>query len=175
MLPKLSPTSAQAAPAYASDAGVAAHCRRVAALAVEIAGRLRLPADAMQLLERVALLHHYPAVLVEPEALDRLMIDLCGDGWRSSLDKAKAKAPQALPSDLRAVLKALGAPSASEEPDRETILAEIVEIANLFDEQLEFLPYEFKTVEQILDELRDRKSTRLNSSHSRASRMPSSA
>lgn len=133
-----------------SDPGLDSHCRRVAALAVEIANRLHLPVEAQEIIERAALLHHYPVALFEPEPMNRVMTDLCGPEWQQHVSTRN----EAIPADLRTILKAIQQPAPRAVRDRTTVVAEIVEVANGFVEQIEFLPMEYQTVDQILDGLR---------------------
>lgn len=132
------------------DPGLDSHCRRVAAVAVEIANRLHLPVEAQEIIERAALLHHYPVALFEPEPLNRVMTDLCGADWQRRVPVRNGD----LPADIRTIVKAIQQPSPRAVRDRATVVAEIVEVANSFVEQVEFLPMEYQTVDQILDGLR---------------------
>ena len=132
--------------------GLRSHCRRVAALAVEVAGRLRLTPQEQTLVEQAALLHHYPVELLEGESFERLMRDLLGPGWsKRFLAETGAGFPDLA---IREILEAIQAPPEGPAESRVELLAEVVEVSNLFCEQIEFLPYEHKTVEQILDDLR---------------------
>ena len=132
--------------------GVESHCRRVAALAVEIARRLRLPADAQETVEQASLFHHTPLPFLDPPALNRIMTDLCGEGWWRMEEMESLSRP--LPEPVLAALRNLNAPPLESQVDRTGIIAEIIAVANHFDEQLEMLPFENKTVDQILDEFR---------------------
>ena len=138
--------------APAADSGLDAHCRRVAAVAAEIARRLRLPDDTQKTVEQAARLHHYPLSLLEGVPLDRLMADLMGGpGWQRFRSRVGLRD---LVADVKAVLKALSARLGSGAKDRIGVMAGIVEAASLFTEALEYLPYEYQTVDQILNELR---------------------
>ncbi|MEO7651375.1 MAG: HDOD domain-containing protein, partial [Bryobacteraceae bacterium] len=135
-----------------NDSGVESHCRRVAALAVEIARRLRLPDDAQETVEQAALFHHTPMPLLDPPSLDRMMTDLCGKGWWRMEEMEFLV--RALPAPVLDALRSLHAPPVDSQFDCASVVAEIVAVANLFDEQMEMLPFDNKTVEQILDDFR---------------------
>lgn len=150
MLNRPGASRGEVAQTYASESAVEAHCRRVAALALEIAHRLQLPESARQTIEQVALLHHYPLTFLDAEALARLMTDMCGANWLGSIDM---DAISRVRPATQAALRALHSPAPAAK-DRASIIAEIVEMANLFDEQVEYLPYDYKTTDQILDGLR---------------------
>lgn len=138
------------------------HCRRVAALALEIAADLKLTPAETATLEKAALHHHFPVEVLDPRAFERLMSDLRGPDWPAI--PASQPEHQFPEPEVREVLWALhGRPArgrraaagqAAPPPTAGTaLLAEIVEVSNLFEERLEFLPFELRTVEQILDEL----------------------
>src|SRR6185437_11806066 len=61
---------------------IQAHCQRVAALAGEIAALLALPAESRLVLEQAALIHHAALEAFTAPALDRLVRDVEGSGWR---------------------------------------------------------------------------------------------
>jgi len=90
-----------------------AHCRRTAALAVELGRRVGLPRGP---LEHTALLHHGLDTFRHSSGLGRLAWQvIAGDDGRR--------------------------------------IADIVQICNLLDEQMESLEFEFKEVDTILDEI----------------------
>jgi HD-like signal output (HDOD) protein len=124
--------------------GVKAHCRRVAAWCEEIAAKLKLPADESLALQRAALLHHEPKAFAD-NALRRLLADLGlpTDG----LSTAQTRSSSALAEQiLRAVRTGTGARPTS----RAAELARILEAANLFDEQLEYAPFEEDQIDHVL-------------------------
>jgi HD-like signal output (HDOD) protein len=128
-----------------------AHCRRVAALALETATCLGLPAEEKHILEQAALLHHNSCELLAPKVLARLMRDLAGPTGQALVSEGT---PAGFPAPgPQALLEALHHRPATALHPRISTLTEILEIANFFDERLQFLPYELVTVEQILDEL----------------------
>ncbi|MBI1786641.1 MAG: HDOD domain-containing protein [Acidobacteria bacterium] len=133
----------------ALDPGVGAHCRRVAALAVEVAVRLRLSEALQYWVEQTALWHHYPVTLFELDTLDRLMKDLGSNGYWSR-NKSNPALPD-LPDEVKRCLRAMQAPARQDQP---STVAQVVEVANLFVEKMELLPLEYRTVEQMIDELR---------------------
>lgn len=109
-----------------AEPGLRAHCGRVAALAQQVAAALRLPPAGIPLLVQTALLHHQPA-LPPGAKLDRLLSDLAA---------VPESAPHQDPSE--SVTSA------------ETMADRIVEVCNLFDEQMEWLPWEPRSVEEIV-------------------------
>ncbi len=136
------------APAQSSEALVLGHRRRVAALALETAGSLGLPPAEKQMLEEAALSHQCLPGVLESEALDRLGTEL---GVRYPADaRPSATSP---PSNGRPLLEALRRRPASSSDERVSQLVEILELADFFDQRLQFLPYERLVPEQILDEL----------------------
>jgi putative nucleotidyltransferase with HDIG domain len=108
-----------------ADAPFRAHCRRVAALAAEIAQRLSVSLDYRIVLEQAALLHH--------------TIDTTLDG--------------ALPDDLTSVL-ALSRSDLGGHPDRRIrLISEILTLSNLLDEQMEYLSLESRPMSEVWAEL----------------------
>src|ERR1017187_2442113 len=101
-------------PMSPDDSAAQAHCRRIAALAVELGRRAGVPAEA---LAQAALLHHAPEPLRHSRGLDRLAWQVVGG------------------DDARRI-------------------ADIVQICNLVDGQLESLEFEHKEVDTILEEIR---------------------
>jgi putative nucleotidyltransferase with HDIG domain len=129
-----------------NDNPLEAHCRRVATLAAEAAVRLRLPVADAALLEEAGLQHHYPVESLGIRPLGRLLDDL-------GIQLAPAWEQSELSADVRAVLRAFHLKRRSQEPERALRLGEILEVANLFDERVEFTPFEFQTADQVLTEL----------------------
>jgi HD-like signal output (HDOD) protein len=137
--------------ASSAELGLNSHNRRVAALAMEIAARIRLPKGAPEILEMAATAHHYPVDFFEMESINRLMTDLIGPRWRNRVKR------HALSADVPAVVKrVVDVMQGGAYPENAAMrmLSEIVEISNLFSEQVEWFPYEPKTVDQMIDEIR---------------------
>jgi putative nucleotidyltransferase with HDIG domain len=131
-----------------NHAALQAHSRRVAAVACEIAERLKI--GEREVLEQAALLHHYPPEVLDPGTLDRLIEDVRG----SAAPLHSGFSVLSPPNDrVRAVLTSLRDRRNRTVNEDARLLAEIVELADFFTERLEFLPYEFETVEQVIDEL----------------------
>jgi putative nucleotidyltransferase with HDIG domain len=120
-----------------------AHCRRVAALAVEIADEMSLSSTARLLLEQAALLHHLPPIVFSPSAWSRLREDLLG--------ASEEKYEPFLPSQIEGILSAFHHGGAHDQQCR--TLAEILEISNLLDEQFEQLNSAPKQIGAIWAEL----------------------
>ena len=124
----------------ADSPGLAAHCRRVAALALEVGRRLRLSSLELQTLEQAALLHHTPFEFTEPETLRRLMSDIACPRWRETPgDEISEQAPE---RQVREVLKALRHRAGADPETVPAVLAQLIELCEFFDERLEFLPFE---------------------------------
>lgn len=124
------------------------HNRRVAALALETAACLGLPLEDRQSLEQAALFHRCWPQVLGPKALDRLRMDL-GVGY-----PAVPQPPaESLSGGAQAILEALRRRPARSDDEMVSRLTEILELADFFDQRLQFLPYERITAEQILDEL----------------------
>ena len=100
--------------------GVAAHCRRVAAWADELAGTMGLTIEERHLLQQAALFHHFPPVLRDESPRDKLLRDLrleeTGDRWL-------------IPPEVCDVLRGEGK------------LAAVLEIGHDFDEFFEAEPF----------------------------------
>src|SRR5580692_5452559 len=86
--------------ALAPSAPTAGHCRRVAALVMEVGAALRQACDSPAILEQAALLHHTPSVILGRSATDRLLHDLFPGGAR----RAEASRNEPVPEKLTAVL-----------------------------------------------------------------------
>jgi putative nucleotidyltransferase with HDIG domain len=125
----------------------------VAALALEMSYRLRLPPNENWVLERAALLHHFPPTLLAAVSCNRLLADLCGPEWPAAVSGCGLMETPGQP-DVRAVLEALRKPKRGQVENKSSLFAQIVELADLFDEQIEYMPHGYRTVEQVLDELR---------------------
>lgn len=127
--------------------GERAHCRRVAALALELARILELPPEAQAVVEQAALRHHEVAPFLDPRTVARLMRVIAGESWEAWI------LPDQQPDPVREVLRALPYPPGARERTPTTVLAELVSLANLFDENLQALQYEDLCVQDILEDL----------------------
>src|SRR3954469_9904908 len=115
---------------YAYDAGLGSHCVRVAAWAHELSGMLKLNQGEERWLEQSALLHHLPLEMMDTETVDRL----AGDLWPAG-PQVPAAIAKSVPQRVRAVLEAMRQPGGRAlRTDRIAAIADIVELANLFDE-----------------------------------------
>lgn len=111
---------------------------------------MRLPAGSVPVVEAAALAHHFPSTIFNEETFDRLMSTMAGGDWRRRFSRQQLSDP--LPAQVRAVLHAMRSDAEISEHDRQ--LAQIIDVANIFCEHIEFGAYEYLTVDQILDEIR---------------------
>ncbi len=130
----------------ASNAGIRSHCLRVAGWAHELSVGLKLTAEEERLLEEAALLHHSPLEMLEAETLDRLTKDL----WPERPQRQPLESRGA-PAKVSAILQAMRHPGGSLQADRISSMAKTLEIANLFDEQLEMAQFEGHAVQEVLE------------------------
>lgn len=130
----------------ALNAGLRSHCLRVAAWAYELSKGLKLTAEEERLLEQAALLHHSPFEMLEAGTVNRLAEDL----WPDRPMQLSAEAPHAT-AQVRAILKAMRRPGNSQRADRISAIGNILEIADLFDEQLEIAQFEGRAVQDVLE------------------------
>jgi putative nucleotidyltransferase with HDIG domain len=128
---------------------IQAHCQRVAALAGEIAALLGLSAESRLVLEQAALVHHAALEAFTPPALDRLVRDVGGAAWRV-VGSSESFGLLGQASELVRAMHHRGNASANQQ---KALLTGILEAANLFDERLQFSPYEDVTAEQIRRDL----------------------
>ncbi|MGH9628606.1 MAG: hypothetical protein ACRD7E_09755, partial [Bryobacteraceae bacterium] len=125
------------------EAGRDAHCKRVAAWCAELAQALGLPLRDRAILQEAALRHHQPIQLLRGESFSRLLGDLKVE---SSEPSTPERARVLVEADK--VLAQLNARPRMAGSIGD--LAEILEIADHFDEQLEHAPYEERRLHQIL-------------------------
>jgi putative nucleotidyltransferase with HDIG domain len=137
------------------NAGLRSHCLRVAAWAQELAGKLKLTADEERLLEESALLHHMPLELLETDTVNRLLGELWPAEEKHPHSTVATGAGVVLPEKVRELLGAMRYPAKSQGTDRISALANILEIADLFDEQLEMAQFEGRAVRQVLEAASD--------------------
>jgi len=127
-----------APPSTKSD--LAVHCRRVAAIAAEIARRLNLAHRDRQLARDASLLHHHPPELLDVKTLEGL---------------ASSRAPdRAYPPDLRNILLTFHSCSSLVTDQRLFTLSDIVAAANLLTESVEGRSVEPDAVRRVLTRLR---------------------
>jgi putative nucleotidyltransferase with HDIG domain len=130
----------------AAEAGARAHCRRVAAWCDEIARAQRLPAEECSALQQAALLHHQPDVLRGP-SLTRLLDDLGFSGGNGYADGVQMTSKLA-----EKVLVCFRSRAQFRDDARVLLLAQLLDLANCFDEQLEHAPFEQEGIEKVLDQ-----------------------
>jgi HD-like signal output (HDOD) protein len=120
-----------------ADPPVNAHCRRVAALAREIAPAMRLAPRYCVILNQAALLHHTPALSLDPQSLRKVMIEVLpgGEAPRNVSPGCNLRVPE----DLEAALRAFRGGVREEPNHRIRKAVEILTFSDLLDEQLEFL------------------------------------
>ena len=124
---------------------LAAHCQRVAGLALEIARKTRLPRADKLLLRQAALLHHCPPLLLDSGALRRLLSDVLAPGAtpRGLETAAERPAPEsAIHSDLAVVLRILNCRFHGPVDSRLRRVAAILQLSDLLDEQMQLQAYE---------------------------------
>ncbi|MEX2262018.1 MAG: HDOD domain-containing protein [Bryobacteraceae bacterium] len=114
------------------SSGQQAHCRRVAAIAMEVGTRLGLPSNSVRIIEHTSLRHHASSLPLSESAFGRLMKDLFGPQWESLAD-AKGAEPTAA--------------------GKAGWVAQIVEVANLLDEHIEGMPYDDQPIDEFFEEL----------------------
>jgi len=130
----------------ALNAGLRSHCLRVAAWAYELSAGLKLTTVEERLLEQAALLHHSPFEMLETETVNRLADDL----WPDRAKQLPGESPGA-PAQVRAILEAVRHPGGSRRIDRISAIANTLEVADLFDEQLEIAQFEGRAVQEVLE------------------------
>jgi len=127
------------------SATTVAHCRRVAALAMEVGTAVRPPLRSPPLLEQAALLHHTSPVVLNRSATSRLLHDIFPGG----APRADAPRYELLPETLSAVLADFRAFPAGGTDAAVRTMAQILFVCNLVDEQIELLPYQPKPIEEV--------------------------
>jgi len=132
-----------------SNSGWLSHSRRVAVLAMEVGTALIEPAHR-ELLAQAALLHHYPTVFLKPDAWSRMLADIYGPEWHSLIGhEPSPEFPPAMVAEVLRALQSRGAGKASSPIEK---IADLLEVCCLFDERLEFLPFEDANLKEILTE-----------------------
>ena len=134
------------------QADLRAHCRRVAALAREIAQRLPVAARSLVTLEQAALLHHSPSAVLDTAARSRLLLDL----FPAAMDRFKVTRVRfwsRFPEELGEVLRTLHAIPPPTVDAKLRVLVDIVRLADWLDEQMEWSGFETLPAAQIWSEL----------------------
>lgn len=127
-----------------AEAGLRAHCRRVAALARRVAANLGMSGSDANALAHAALVHHYPAALLKSDARERLMADL-----NLPAQEVKKKSPQ-LPGEIASILLAFHGDSGHS--SRAEMAGRVLDFCNIFDEEIESLPYEARGAGESVDQ-----------------------
>lgn len=135
-----------------ADSGLLRHCRRVAAVALEVARFSEIPIRLEPVLEHAALLHHSIDLVLDSNSLARLARDVQDAGSVQAAGWETSRLP-ALPRELIRVLSILHGQRAGGEPTLQ-LLAGIVRMCDLVDEQLEAQFLGYKDVDCILEEVR---------------------
>jgi putative nucleotidyltransferase with HDIG domain len=129
------------------EPGLAAHVRRVAALAAFVASRSGFSAPEVQAVGNSGLLHHLQAEVTGVPMAARLLADL---GFPpQSFESSKVVPPDA--AEIVAVWRGKRKPSSPHAAE----FAAILDSANLFDEQMENLPYEDESTAESVNQLLD--------------------
>src|SRR4051812_28576629 len=129
------------------DAGLTAHCRRVSALATEVARGVRLTPDGVGLLQQAALLHHVPSLLLDPAAVGRLMLDVVGGTGEYGVQTP------VISSDIAVILRMLHSRFQGAGAEQLRKIAAILQLSDLVDVQIQMLVYDDCTHAAIWDGL----------------------
>jgi putative nucleotidyltransferase with HDIG domain len=132
------------------EAGAQAHCKRVAAWCEELSIVLGIPGGDASALQEAALMHHHPLAFLQGEGFSRLADDL---GFYS--DGCHA-APRLISLDAEQILVASQGRRKGATSKKAQDLAHILDIANSFDEQLEYAPFETDSMETVLQKALER-------------------
>ena len=132
------------------EAGAQAHCKRVAAWCEELSIVLGIPGGDASALQEAALMHHHPLAFLQGEGFSRLADEL---GFYS--DDAHA-APRLISLDAEQILVASQGRRKGATSKKAQDLAHILDIANSFDEQLEYAPFETDSIETVLQRALER-------------------
>lgn len=120
------------------EAGIAAHCNRVAALAVEIARGIPVPVEALGVVQQAAWLHHASPFELNPSALRRLLKDFLPASAQIGENQEFPEVPQ----DVAAVVRVFDRfPAYTTGKPGLDILAQVLFVSNLIDEQMELLAW----------------------------------
>ena len=139
-------TSADLQRLMPTDPATSAHCCRVAALTREIASRLSMPWRSVETLEQSAMLHHTAPILFSPRSLARLLHDVMplqkGALRRTGEGLSIPEVQAAVLEEFHGVRR-----RAAERGTRR--MAEILELSNFLDEQLESLDWDHRLIAEI--------------------------
>ena len=130
-----------------TEPGLRAHVRRVAALAGFAASQSGFSPEQVQAVECAGLLHHLRAEVTGAPVAARLLADL-------GLPPQSFESTSCIPADAAEIVRTFRGSTRASTP-AVALLASILDSANLFDEQIENLPYEDEStviaVSQLLD------------------------
>ena len=118
-------------PQIVLEAGVRAHCRRVAAWSRELAAALALSPTEQRLVEQTALHHHTSDLLLDDAARQSLLKDL-------KLKEAAGESP--IPEEIRALVQVFRGRRCIDDPILAKLIA-LLEISDEFDQFFEAEPY----------------------------------
>ncbi|HYP15521.1 MAG TPA: hypothetical protein VEQ63_16455, partial [Bryobacteraceae bacterium] len=116
------------------DLGHSQHCRRVALWADEIAASLNVNSQERCSLRQAALGHHDPAPNIAPKPV--------------LISQGRSRTPGVCTSEE--ILDCFHEPR-EKAPGRAADLAHVLELANTFDEQLEYLPFAEADLDSLLE------------------------
>ena len=132
------------------EPGAQAHCKRVAAWCEELALLLEIPGSDASALQEAALMHHHPIAFLQGVGYSKLADEL------GFLSDDSQSAPRLISMDAEQILQALFGKRGSVASKRARDLGHILELANCFDEQLEFAPFECDSLETVLQRALER-------------------
>ncbi len=112
------------------------HCKRVAALSIEVSRGAGLPLWCDRVLQQAAELHHTGGISSAPTPLERLAWDMACDG-----------------AEVQTVLALFNSRRPARSPSVLHTLAGILRLCNLVDEQLESFEFEHRDIGEVLDEI----------------------
>src|SRR4051812_3991570 len=133
------------------EPGAQAHCKRVAAWCEELALVLDIPGSDASALQEAALMHHHPIAFLQRCGYSKLAGDL---GFMA--DDSGAPGPRLISNDAEQILIAFRGKRKTSASKRAQDLAHILDIANSFDEQLEYAPFESDSLEIVLQQALER-------------------
>jgi putative nucleotidyltransferase with HDIG domain len=130
------------------DPGAQAHCKRVAAWCEELSLVLDISGGDASALQEAALMHHHPLAFLQGSS--RLAGEL---GFAM---EEEAAIPRVLSLDAEKILSAFLARRPVAAGRRVNELVRILDMANAFDEQLEFSPFESEQLSAVLQRCLER-------------------